>query len=142
MNAVASGQLTNLLENATWLDGYFGSGGSIQTADTGKQKYTDNYIEVEPEHNYLVVCSTSTAVTKWTRTVLYDTTKTYKTMETVNNSEQRTDFYLGTIITTNVTAYIRFSVRTYGNIDVALIDMDEVEQWLESNITFENVTAT
>ena len=54
-------------------------------------------------------------------------------------NDTRQNFVVWQFNTTPSACYARFSLRTFGNIDVALIDADEVEQWLQSKINFESV---
>ena len=141
MNAVASGQLTNLLAGCTWLDGYFGGGGSIQTPTANKEKYCDEYIEVEPNHYYAIIYRYSSLVGIWTRCCAYNSSKAYNELITWTNNDNRSTFGIGTFRTNGQTTYLRFSSRTYGNSDFALVDMNDLEDLVESKITYENVTA-
>ena len=140
MNAIASGQLTNLLANCTWLDGYFGRN-TIETPTSNKEKYCEEYIEVQPNHRYLLINKTSGVNPFWCRYLIYNSSQTYIDLQTLTApNDTRQNFQMWECNTTGGAYYIRVSQRTFGDIDVALVDMDEVEQWLDSKISYENVT--
>lgn len=141
MSAIRGGQITNLLKNSTWLDGYYGRNDVITQPTYNKEKYEPEYIELTPNHRYLLINQTSGRNPFWSRFNFYDSSKNYIDINTLSMfNDTRQNFVVWQFNTTPSACYARFSLRTFGDIDVALIDADEVEQWIVNKMDFEFIS--
>ena len=132
MNAIASGQLTNLLANCTWARGFFdGNGGISSAGSTTKEKYENEYIEVDTTDEYVWVLKFPTPQSAWVGYCEYQQDETFVT--------RRNPISGSNIISTYVFRWkinnpkIRVSLRTYGNCEIGLYSMQEIYNLIDNS---------
>ena len=126
MNAVASGQLTNLLANTTWQSGYFAYNGSISGSGVPKEMYESEYIDLDSSETYVLLISTPNLSENWIGIGTYNNDGTWKSR--LNTSDVKTTSYRF-----NNQSKIRVSFRTYGNSYALLCTQTEYENFITSN---------
>ena len=131
MNAIASGQLTNLLANKTWASGYFSNNGSITGASsTNKEKYEQEYIEVDTTKNYLIVSKVNNLGTQWWGIATYDSEEVFKQRVTPIAQSIPTEYAI--VVWKPTYPKIRVSLRTFGDANVGLYDSGELTDYLNT----------
>ena len=74
MNAIASGQLTNLLADTTWVSGFLNANGGIDS--TGTRAVVSDYIEISGEY-FLSISHTSNSISNYMLICYYDENKSF-----------------------------------------------------------------
>ena len=131
MNAVASGQLTNLLANTTWQEGYYNTDGTINTnGGNSKVMYESEYIDVEVGKKYLLIADYSNSSAqypqRWYKIPQYDSNEDFVSCKDWASAD--TWMWGKTTVswTTFAQPKIRVSIYTYGNCDITLLDWEEL----------------
>ena len=131
MNAIASGQLTNLLANKTWASGYFSNNGSIVGASaSNKEKYEQEYIEVDTTKNYLIVSKVNNLGTQWWGIATYDSEGVFKQRTSPITSTSAIEYAI--IVWKPTYPKARVSLRTFGDADIGLYDSEELTDHLNT----------
>ena len=131
MNAIASGQLTNLLANKTWASGYFTQSGSITSASaTNKEKYEQEYIEVDTTKNYLIVSKLNNLGAQWWGVATYDSEEVFKQRVSPISSATAQEYVI--VVWKPTYPKARVSLRTFGDADVGLYDSEELTDYLNT----------
>ena len=131
MGAIASGQLTNLLANKTWASGYFSTNGSITSASaTNKEKYEQEYIEVDTTKNYLIVSKLNNIGAQWWGIATYDSEGVFKQRQGPITSATPTEYAI--VVWKPTYPKARVSLRTFGDANVGLYDSEELTDYLNT----------
>lgn len=112
--------VSNILDGATWDNGYIASGGGITSAGaTTKERYTVDYSAAEPG-NYAIILANNTGGF-WVGVAAYKSDQSFISRLTPSSYSSYVQdagsglciYAIGVTLPAN-TAFVRFSARTYG----------------------------
>jgi len=125
VSAIQSGQLTNLLANCTWSDGYFNTDGTIHAPTTNQERYCNEYIDIDNSKWYAIICKLDNGTGNGLFVARYDSNGDF--LSRINSGDiNGMAFAIYTFRVTN-TDKVRIATKTYGSANIILCELSEID---------------